>query len=67
MADIIIELIFGLNVFTWINSNLINSNNTRREYIDSIKKADGGIIEPLLNFARNKSNKNNLKSSFICI
>jgi Fic-DOC domain mobile mystery protein B len=52
MADIIIESIFGLNIFTWSNSNLINANNTRREYIDSIKKADDGIIEPLLNFAR---------------
>ncbi|MDD4149868.1 MAG: mobile mystery protein B [Bacteroidales bacterium] len=52
MADIIIESIFGLNIFTWSNSNLINANNTRREYIDSIKKADDGIIEPLLKFAR---------------
>ena len=52
MADIIIESIFGLNIFTWNNSNLINANNTRSEYIDSIKKADEGIIEPLLKFAR---------------
>jgi len=52
MADIIIESIFGLNIFTWSNSNLINANNTRKEYIDSIKKADDGIIEPLLKFAR---------------
>lgn len=52
MADIIIESIFGLNIFTWSSSNLINANDTRREYIDSIKKADEGIIEPLLKFAR---------------
>jgi Fic-DOC domain mobile mystery protein B len=52
MADIIIESIFGRDIFTWNNSNLINANNIRREYISSIKKADDGIIESLLKFAR---------------
>jgi hypothetical protein len=52
MADIIIESIFEKDVFTWNNSNLVKPNNARKEYIDSIRKADNGIIEPLLNFAR---------------
>lgn len=52
MADIIIESIFGLDIFTWSNSNLADANITRSEYIDSIKKADEGIIEPLIKFAR---------------
>lgn len=52
MADIIIESIFGKDIFTWNNSNLTEASQTRKEYIDSIKKADQGIIEPLLRFAR---------------
>ena len=52
MADIIIESVFGEEIFTWNNSNLVKSDNTRKEYIDSIRTADNGIIEPLLEFAR---------------
>ena len=52
MADIIIESIFGMNVFTWNNSNLVKPNNARKEYIDSIIQADNGSIEQLLEFAR---------------
>lgn len=52
MADIIIESVFGEEVFTWNNSNLVKPDNVRDEYIDSIRKADNGIIEPLLEFAR---------------
>ena len=52
MADIIIESVFGKEVFTWNNSNLVKPDNARKEYIDSIKKADRGIIDPLLEFAR---------------
>jgi Fic-DOC domain mobile mystery protein B len=52
MADIIIESVFGKEVFNWNNSNLVKPDNARREYIDSIKKADKGIYEPLIEFAR---------------
>lgn len=52
MADIIIESIFGKEVFTWNNSNLVKPDSARNEYIDSIRKADNGVIEPLLVFAR---------------
>ena len=52
MADIIIESVFGKEVFNWNNSNLIKPDNARREYIDSIRKADNGIIKPLIEFAR---------------
>ena len=52
MADIIIESVFGKEVFTWNNSNLVKPDNARNEYIDSIRKADTGIIELLLEFAR---------------
>ncbi len=52
MADIIIEDVFGLKVFTWNNSILIKPDVLRKEYIDAIKEADEGSIEALLIFAR---------------
>ncbi|MDA3953019.1 MAG: mobile mystery protein B [Bacteroidales bacterium] len=52
MADIIIESVFGMYVFTWNNSNLVKPGNARKEYIDSIRQADSDSIEPLLEFAR---------------
>ena len=52
MADIIIESVFGKEVFTWNNSNFVKPDNARKEYIDSIRKADNGTIDPLLEFAR---------------
>jgi fido (protein-threonine AMPylation protein) len=52
MADIIIESVFGRNVFTWNNSSFVKPDTARKEYIDAIRKADNGTIEPLLVFAR---------------
>jgi len=52
MADIIIESIFGKEVFTWNNSDLVKPDNTRIEYLELIKKADKEIIKPLIVFAR---------------
>lgn len=52
IADIIIESVFGKKVFTWNNSNLVKPDNVRKEYINSIRQADNGSIEPLLEFAR---------------
>jgi Fic-DOC domain mobile mystery protein B len=52
MADIIIESVFGKKVFTWNISNLVKPDNVRKEYINSIRQADNGSIEPLLEFAR---------------
>ncbi len=54
MADIIIESIFEMEVFDWRYSSMVRADATREEYISSIKKADGGDIEPLLDFARSK-------------
>jgi len=54
MADILTESVFGLDVFTWNNSNLVKPGDARKEYIDSIKLADNGCIEPLLQFARKR-------------
>lgn len=53
MADIIIESIFGEEVFSWHQSNMVKADETRTKYIDSLKQADIGNIEPLLEFAKN--------------
>jgi len=53
MADIIIESIFGNKVFSWHQSNMVQANETRRKYIDSLRKADKGNIAPLIEFAKN--------------
>jgi len=54
MADSIIESIFEKEVFDWRYSSMVRADATREEYISAIKKADGGDIEPLLDFARSK-------------
>lgn len=53
MADIIIESVFGGEVFTWNHSNMLKPNETRKKYIDALKQADVGNIKPLIEFARN--------------
>jgi len=53
MADIIIEKIFNKNVFTWGSDNLSKENDSRKKYLTAVRKADNGVIEPLLKFARN--------------
>ena len=53
MADIIIESIFGKEIFSWHNSNMINADKTREIYIKALRKADNGNIIPLIKFAKN--------------
>lgn len=53
MADIIMEKIFGKKHFPWHLSNMVIANETRKRYITSLKEADNGNIEPLLEFAMN--------------
>jgi hypothetical protein len=52
MADIIIESIFEETIFSWNQSNMIKANETRAEYIKSIREADKGNIDSLIRFAR---------------
>jgi fido (protein-threonine AMPylation protein) len=52
MADIIIESIFEETIFSWNQSNMIKANETRAEYINSIREADNGKIDSLIRFAR---------------
>jgi Fic-DOC domain mobile mystery protein B len=53
MADIIMESIFGKEVFTWHKSNMVKADETRKNYIAALKKADNGHIKPLIEFAQN--------------
>jgi Fic-DOC domain mobile mystery protein B len=53
MGDIIIESIFGKGVFSWHQSNIVKADDTRKEYIAALKKADNGEIKPLIEFAKN--------------
>jgi len=52
MADIVIEKIFKLPHYTWGAANIIKQADTRSAYLDAIKAADKGDIQPLINFAR---------------
>jgi Fic-DOC domain mobile mystery protein B len=52
MADIIISHIFGLEVFSWGDSDIQKNGNMRLQYIAAIKKGDEGEFGPLISFAR---------------
>uniref|UniRef100_UPI0040491AEB mobile mystery protein B n=1 Tax=Gelidibacter sp. TaxID=2018083 RepID=UPI0040491AEB len=51
MADILMEHIFKKKVFTWQQSNIAKANDIRKTYINALKKADNGDIQPLIAFA----------------
>jgi len=53
MADIIMESIFKGEIFTWHQSNMVRADETKKKYIDSLKEADNGNINPLIEFAKN--------------
>lgn len=52
MADIIIEKIYKLPVFTWGSNNLSGEGEARSAYIQAVKAADKGDYSLLLTFAR---------------
>lgn len=53
MGDILMESIFGKEVFTWHQSNMIKADETRKKYIAALREADNGNINPLIEFAQN--------------
>lgn len=52
IGDIIIEKLFGKEVFSWGASNLSKSGDARTSYLQAVKKADKRDFTPLLAFAR---------------
>ncbi len=53
MADIIINSIFNEEIYTWHQSNMVKADETRKQYIKTLKEADQGNITPLIEFAKN--------------
>jgi Fic-DOC domain mobile mystery protein B len=52
MADVIIEKIYGREVFSWGAGNLSDNNQGREQYLRSVKLADKEELKPLIDFAR---------------
>ena len=52
MADIIVDKIYKLPVFSWGAENLVRLSDTRTNYIKAVKEADNNNYEQLLLFAR---------------
>lgn len=53
MADIIIDKVYGLDYFSWGGqSNLSVNSDVRKEYLRSLRQADRGDYQSLLEFAR---------------
>ena len=51
IADVLI-MKFGRPAFTWGSANLVQEGAARVRYLEAIRAADNGDIEPLLRFAR---------------
>ena len=52
MADIIMESIFGKEIFSWHKSKMVKTSDVRKKYINALKEADKGNIDTLLKFAK---------------
>lgn len=52
IADIIISQLFGKPIFSWNSKNLNKKGEARSNYLNAIRLADTGDIEPLIIFAR---------------
>jgi Fic-DOC domain mobile mystery protein B len=52
IADIIIEKVLGLKIFSWGAGNLSKSGDARTNYLQAVKAADKGDYSLLLKFAR---------------
>lgn len=52
MADIIIEIIFSKEVFSWQQSNMFEADETRKVYSKELREADNGNMYPLIQFAK---------------
>ena len=52
MADIIINKIYGLRLFSWGTGDLVRQGDARSLYLNAVRAADNGDFELLLRFAR---------------
>ena len=51
MADVLV-MKFGRPAFSWGSANLVREGEARRKYLEAIRAADQGDIQPLLKFSR---------------
>lgn len=47
------DSVFRKEIFSWNKSNMVKADDTRKKYIDALRKADNGNINPLIEFAKN--------------
>lgn len=52
MADVLIEKVFKRPVFTWGSQTAFVEENARTKYLQALKAADAGDIQPLVDFAK---------------
>jgi len=52
IADIIVEKIFGKEVFSWGGDDTANAGTARKRYLEALRKADRGDYTDLIIFAR---------------
>jgi Fic-DOC domain mobile mystery protein B len=52
MADLIMEKLYNSKFFSWGSANLVKATETRRNYIQAVRKADNNDIRPLILFAK---------------
>ncbi|MCB0761103.1 MAG: mobile mystery protein B [Flavobacteriales bacterium] len=52
LADIIIQKVFGGEVFSWGATNLYHADDSRTQYIAAMRLADKGDFGPLMAFSR---------------
>lgn len=52
MADIIVNKIYGLAMFTWGANRIIDHHQLRKEYLHALVDADHGHFDGLIRFAR---------------
>ena len=53
MADVIIEKIFGKEIFSWGAGDLSSDNQARANYLKAVKEAGLDDVKPLIKFSRN--------------
>ena len=55
IADIIVNHLFSMPVYTWGSSDLVKPGEARKHYLTAIRAADKGDFELLIAFARTVS------------
>ncbi len=52
MADVIINKVYKMPLFSWGTDDLIQQGKARSNYLNAVREADNGKFEQLLRFAR---------------